>query len=173
MYTFYLNETYQSDQLCTVPFINMKRADLSCHAEIKWLIASCLIDQSSLIFVDEVCCLYWILIYYGIGWVTHATYLIVEYCVCVYYIYLLQNFFFLLLLNKINHILLFHGKSNIYIVKIKVLTLFFSNLVWVFVILERWNIEQIDLSYYDLFGSLKLVLLNSHTLPIKQEVMFY
>ncbi|XP_050288118.1 uncharacterized protein LOC126726798 isoform X1 [Quercus robur] len=60
----------------------MKRADLSCHAEIKWLIASCLIDQSSLIFIDE-----------------------------------------------------------------------------------------IDLPYYDLFGSLKLVLLNSHKLLIKQEAL--
>ncbi|XP_075667778.1 uncharacterized protein LOC142637381 [Castanea sativa] len=82
MYAFYLNETYQNDQLCTVPVINMKRADLSCHAEIKWLIASCLIDQSSLIFIDE-----------------------------------------------------------------------------------------IDLSYYDLFGSLNLVLLNSHKLPTKQEAL--
>nr|POF14463.1 protein prune like [Quercus suber] len=82
IYAFYLNETYQSDQLCTVPVINMKRAGLSCRAEIKWLIASCLIDQSSLIFIDE-----------------------------------------------------------------------------------------IDLSYYDLFGSLKLVLLNSHKLLIKQEAL--
>lgn len=30
--------------------------------------------------------------------------------------------------------------------------------------------EQIDLSYYDVFGSLKLVILNGHKLPTKQEV---
>ncbi|XP_041024411.1 exopolyphosphatase PRUNE1-like [Juglans microcarpa x Juglans regia] len=82
MYAFYLNETCKSDQLCTVPVINMKRADLGSHAEIKWLIESCQIDQSSLFFIDE-----------------------------------------------------------------------------------------IDLSYYDLFGSLKLVLVNSHTLSIKQEAL--
>ncbi|GMY38220.1 exopolyphosphatase PRUNE1-like [Fagus crenata] len=82
MYAFYLNETSKSNQLCTVPVINMKRADLSSHAEIKWLIESCQIDQSSLIFVDE-----------------------------------------------------------------------------------------IDLSYYDLFGSLKVVLLNSQKLPNKQEAL--
>ncbi|KAL5977095.1 hypothetical protein ACLOJK_021437 [Asimina triloba] len=31
-------------------------------------------------------------------------------------------------------------------------------------------IDEIDLSYYDLFGCLKLVLLNGHNLPTKQEV---
>ncbi|XP_059440492.1 uncharacterized protein LOC132172946 isoform X2 [Corylus avellana] len=82
MYAFYLNETCKSNQLCTVPVINMKRAELTSHAEIRWLIESCQIDQSSLIFVDE-----------------------------------------------------------------------------------------IDLSYYDLFGSLKLVLVNSNKLPIKQEAL--
>ncbi|EXB75148.1 Protein prune-like protein [Morus notabilis] len=80
MYAFYLNETQKTDQFCTVPVINMKRADLNAHAELQWLLDSCQIDQSSLIFVDEV-----------------------------------------------------------------------------------------DLSYYDLFGSLKLVLLNGHKLPAKQE----
>ncbi|KAF8413467.1 hypothetical protein HHK36_001454 [Tetracentron sinense] len=80
MYAFYLNETLKSSQLCTVPIINMKRTDVSLHAEIKWLLDSCHIDLSSLIFVDE-----------------------------------------------------------------------------------------IDLSYYDIFGSLKLVLLNSSKLPTKQE----
>lgn len=54
MYAFYLNETLESDQLCTVPVINMKREDLSSHAEMKWLLDSCQIDESSLIFVDEV-----------------------------------------------------------------------------------------------------------------------
>ncbi|XP_034697698.1 exopolyphosphatase PRUNE1-like [Vitis riparia] len=80
MYAFYLNETRKIGQFCTVPVINMKRADLSSHAEIKWLLNSCQIDQSSLIFLDE-----------------------------------------------------------------------------------------IDLSYYDLFGGLKLVLLNGDRLPTKQE----
>ncbi|XAR48013.1 Inorganic diphosphatase [Bertholletia excelsa] len=82
MYAFYLNETARSSHLCIVPVINMKRADLDSHAELKWLLDSCFIDQSSLIFVDE-----------------------------------------------------------------------------------------IDLSYYDLFGSLKLVLLNGNKLPAKQEVL--
>ncbi|XP_021596731.1 uncharacterized protein LOC110603340 isoform X4 [Manihot esculenta] len=53
MYAFYLNETLESDQLCTVPVINMKREDLSSHAEMKWLLDSCQIDELSLIFVDE------------------------------------------------------------------------------------------------------------------------
>ncbi|XP_020536053.1 exopolyphosphatase PRUNE1 isoform X1 [Jatropha curcas] len=82
MYAFYLNETLESDQLCTVPVINMKRADFSSHAELTWLLDSCQIDESSIIFIDE-----------------------------------------------------------------------------------------IDLSYYDLFGSLKLVLLNGHKLPTKQEAL--
>ncbi|KAL5577894.1 hypothetical protein UlMin_019593 [Ulmus minor] len=82
MYAFYLSETRNMDQFCTVPIINMKRADLSSHAELKWLLDSCQIDQESLIFIDE-----------------------------------------------------------------------------------------IDLSYYDLFGSLKLVLLNGHKLPTKQEAL--
>ncbi|KAA8537097.1 hypothetical protein F0562_029575 [Nyssa sinensis] len=82
MYAFYLNETLKSNQFCTVPIINMRRADLNSHAKLKWLLDSCHIDQLSLIFVDE-----------------------------------------------------------------------------------------IDLSYYDLFGSLKLVLLNGNTLPAKQEAL--
>ncbi|XP_068322935.1 uncharacterized protein [Pyrus communis] len=81
-YAFYLNETQKSDQFCTVPVINMKRSDINSKAELKWLLDSCQIDQSSLIFVDE-----------------------------------------------------------------------------------------IDLSYYDLFGSLKVVLLNGHKLPAKQEAL--
>lgn len=82
MYAFYLNETQQSEQLCVVPVINTKRTDLDSHGEINWLLESCGIDHSSLVFADE-----------------------------------------------------------------------------------------IDLSYYDLFGSLKLVLVNSSTLPVKQEVL--
>ncbi|XVF23012.1 hypothetical protein REPUB_Repub13aG0001200 [Reevesia pubescens] len=82
MYAYYLNETLESHQFCTVPVINMKRTELNSHAELKWLLDSCQIDQSSLIFIDE-----------------------------------------------------------------------------------------IDLSYYDLFGSLKLVLLNGSRLPSKQEAL--
>lgn len=82
MYAFHLNETLRSSQLCTVPIINMKRADLDSHTELKWLLDSCYIDHLSLVFVDE-----------------------------------------------------------------------------------------IDLSYYDLFGSLKLVLLNGDRLPAKQEAL--
>ncbi|KAF9673109.1 hypothetical protein SADUNF_Sadunf11G0114500 [Salix dunnii] len=82
MYALYLNETIKSDQLCTVPIINMKRSGLSSHAEIKWLLDSCHIDESSLLFVDE-----------------------------------------------------------------------------------------IDLSYFDLFGCLKLVLVNGHKLPTRQEAL--
>jgi exopolyphosphatase len=54
MYAFYLNETLESDEFCTVPIINMKRTDLSSHAELKWLLDSCHIDVPSLLFVDEV-----------------------------------------------------------------------------------------------------------------------
>ncbi|KAE8710989.1 hypothetical protein F3Y22_tig00110317pilonHSYRG00058 [Hibiscus syriacus] len=82
MYAYYLNETLGNDQFCTVPVINTKRAEFNSHAELKWLLDSSQIDQSSLIFIDE-----------------------------------------------------------------------------------------IDLSYYDLFGSLKLVLLNGSKLPSKQEAL--
>ncbi|OMO82719.1 hypothetical protein COLO4_22875 [Corchorus olitorius] len=82
MYAFYLNEMLESHQFCTVPVINMRRTELNSHAELKWLLDSCQIDQSSLIFIDE-----------------------------------------------------------------------------------------IDLSYYDLFGSLKLVLLNGAKLPTKLEAL--
>ncbi|KAK2995281.1 hypothetical protein RJ640_029612, partial [Escallonia rubra] len=81
-YAFYLNETLKNDQFCTVPVVNMKRADLNSHSELKWLLDSCNIDQACLIFFDE-----------------------------------------------------------------------------------------IDLSYYDLFGSLKIVLLNGDKLPTKQEAL--
>ncbi|XP_047313165.1 exopolyphosphatase PRUNE1-like [Impatiens glandulifera] len=54
MYAFYLNETRKCSSLCTVPVINMKRADLDNHNEIKWLLVSCRIDQSSMIFIDEI-----------------------------------------------------------------------------------------------------------------------
>lgn len=55
MYAFYLNLVQENELFCTVPVINMKRADLNTHAELKWLLDSCQIDLSSLIFVDEVC----------------------------------------------------------------------------------------------------------------------
>ncbi|KAI3991612.1 hypothetical protein MKX01_009654 [Papaver californicum] len=54
LYAFYLSETLKSSQLCTVPIINMKRGDLNSHAELTWLLESCHIDLSSLIFVDEI-----------------------------------------------------------------------------------------------------------------------
>ncbi|KAK4440285.1 hypothetical protein Salat_0363400 [Sesamum alatum] len=54
MYAFYLDETLGSNQFCTVPIINMNRADLGSHADLQWLIFSCHIDLSSLIFVDEI-----------------------------------------------------------------------------------------------------------------------
>ncbi|RWR88714.1 exopolyphosphatase PRUNE1-like protein isoform X1 [Cinnamomum micranthum f. kanehirae] len=82
LYAFYLDEMLNDSRLCTIPIINMKRADLNMHAELKWLLDSCQIDQSSLVFIDE-----------------------------------------------------------------------------------------IDLSYYDQFGSLKLVLLNGHKLPTKLEAL--
>ncbi|CAN4080301.1 unnamed protein product [Withania somnifera] len=54
MYAFYLNETLNDDQLCTVPVINMKRSDVHSRAELRWLLDSCFVDQSSLIFIDEI-----------------------------------------------------------------------------------------------------------------------
>ncbi|KAI4331973.1 hypothetical protein L6164_016917 [Bauhinia variegata] len=53
-YAFYLNESLKSQQFCTVPIINIKRSNLGSHAELKWLLDSCQIDQSSLIFEDEI-----------------------------------------------------------------------------------------------------------------------
>lgn len=82
MYAFYLNESLENKLFCTVPIINMMRADMESRAELKWLLDACHVDQSSLVFIDE-----------------------------------------------------------------------------------------IDLSYYDLFGSLRLVLLNCNKLPAKQEVL--
>ena len=54
MYAFYLHKTQNTDQFCTVPVINMKRADLNAHTDLQWLLDSCQIDQTNLIFVDEV-----------------------------------------------------------------------------------------------------------------------
>nr|KYP68784.1 Protein prune isogeny [Cajanus cajan] len=54
MYSFYLTVTSESDQFCTVPIININRANLSSNVELKWLLDSCHIDQSSLIFADEI-----------------------------------------------------------------------------------------------------------------------
>lgn len=54
MYSFYLHVTSESNQFCTVPIININRANLGSHVELKWLLDSCHIDQSSLIFADEV-----------------------------------------------------------------------------------------------------------------------
>ncbi|KAL2982721.1 hypothetical protein AAZX31_12G002500 [Glycine max] len=54
MYSFYLHVTSESNQFCTVPIININRANLGSHVELKWLLDSCHIDQSSLIFADEI-----------------------------------------------------------------------------------------------------------------------
>ncbi|KAK6150174.1 hypothetical protein DH2020_017699 [Rehmannia glutinosa] len=54
MYAFYLDETLKNNQFCTVPVINMKRANLDSRADLLWLLDSCHIDLSSLIFVDEI-----------------------------------------------------------------------------------------------------------------------
>ncbi|KAL3851544.1 hypothetical protein ACJIZ3_013426 [Penstemon smallii] len=54
MYAFYLHETLKSKQFCTVPVINMKRADLDSRADLQWLFESCHIDLTSLIFIDEI-----------------------------------------------------------------------------------------------------------------------
>ncbi|QCD89034.1 exopolyphosphatase [Vigna unguiculata] len=53
-YSFYLDVTSESDQYCTVPIININRTNLGSHVELKWLLDSCHIDQSSLIFADEI-----------------------------------------------------------------------------------------------------------------------
>lgn len=55
MYAFYLDETLKSKQFCIVPVINMKRANLDSHADVQWLLDSCHVDLSSLVFIDEVC----------------------------------------------------------------------------------------------------------------------
>lgn len=55
MYAFCLNEMFSSDRLCTVPVVNLRRADLNTQAELKWLISSCQVDETALIFLDEVC----------------------------------------------------------------------------------------------------------------------
>jgi len=54
MYAFYLSETRKDSQFCTVPIISMKREDLITRFELKWLIKSCGMDESNLVFIDEV-----------------------------------------------------------------------------------------------------------------------
>ncbi|XP_072969118.1 uncharacterized protein [Typha angustifolia] len=54
MYAFFLNETQISKQLCTVPIINISRTDFNTHAELKWLLRSCRVEEINLVFVDEV-----------------------------------------------------------------------------------------------------------------------
>ena len=51
---FFLNETQTSSQHCVLPVINTKRADFMAHSELKWLLNSCRVDESSIVFVDEV-----------------------------------------------------------------------------------------------------------------------
>ncbi|KAJ0809783.1 putative inorganic diphosphatase [Helianthus annuus] len=54
MYSFYLHQTDETFQFCTVPVINLKRTDINSHGELEWLLSSCNIDRSSLLFIDEV-----------------------------------------------------------------------------------------------------------------------
>ncbi|MFS7905466.1 putative DHHA2 domain, tetratricopeptide-like helical domain superfamily, DHHA2 domain superfamily [Helianthus anomalus] len=54
MYSFYLHQTDETFQFCTVPVINLKRTDIDSHGELEWLLSSCNIDRSSLLFIDEV-----------------------------------------------------------------------------------------------------------------------
>ncbi|KAG6393880.1 hypothetical protein SASPL_144454 [Salvia splendens] len=54
MYAFHVDETIKSNHFFTVPVINMKRADLDTHVNVRWLLNSCHIDLSSLIFIDEI-----------------------------------------------------------------------------------------------------------------------
>ncbi|CAL9043396.1 unnamed protein product, partial [Musa banksii] len=51
---FFLNETQTSSQHCVLPVINTKRADFMAHSELKWLLNSCRVDESSIVFVDEI-----------------------------------------------------------------------------------------------------------------------
>ncbi|XP_051129054.1 uncharacterized protein LOC127249973 [Andrographis paniculata] len=53
-FAFYLDWTNSSSQFCCVPVINMKRADLDSQSDLNWLLHSCRIDLSSLIFIDEI-----------------------------------------------------------------------------------------------------------------------
>ncbi|KAI7740405.1 hypothetical protein M8C21_022147 [Ambrosia artemisiifolia] len=54
MYSLYLHETDKTSQFCTVPVINLKRTDINSHGELDWLLSSCNIDLSSILFIDEV-----------------------------------------------------------------------------------------------------------------------
>ncbi|KAK1260433.1 hypothetical protein QJS04_geneDACA023637 [Acorus gramineus] len=53
-YAFFLNEMLEDSKSCTVPIINVKRADLNAHKELMWLLHSCRVEESDLIFIDEV-----------------------------------------------------------------------------------------------------------------------
>lgn len=132
MYAFYLNETFSSNQMCTVPIINMSRADLNSHAELKWILSSCQIDESSLVFIDEVGHNHWCLQIDETALENTWFHTLCD-SLCLYYWYIIV--FWLFSTNKFCYLS-----------------------------------GQIDLFYYDLFGSLKLVLLNSHKLPNRIEV---
>uniref|UniRef100_A0A7N0TG72 Uncharacterized protein n=1 Tax=Kalanchoe fedtschenkoi TaxID=63787 RepID=A0A7N0TG72_KALFE len=54
MYAFYLSETTDDEEVCLVPIINIKRADLNARIDVKLLLDSCQIDHTSLIFLDEI-----------------------------------------------------------------------------------------------------------------------
>ncbi|KAM0950727.1 putative inorganic diphosphatase [Dioscorea sansibarensis] len=54
LYAYFLNETKESRYNCIVPVINMERDDLRIHPELNWLLHSCQIEVSSLVFIDEI-----------------------------------------------------------------------------------------------------------------------
>ncbi|XP_039114115.1 exopolyphosphatase PRUNE1-like isoform X1 [Dioscorea cayenensis subsp. rotundata] len=54
LYAYFLNEARESRYDCFVPVINMERDDLRIHPELNWLLHSCQIEVSSLVFIDEI-----------------------------------------------------------------------------------------------------------------------
>nr|GEV25972.1 protein prune homolog isoform X2 [Tanacetum cinerariifolium] len=54
MYACDLNEIDIGSQYCTVHVFNNKRTRLNSHDELKWLLNTCDIDHSSLLFIDDI-----------------------------------------------------------------------------------------------------------------------
>ncbi|XP_020100001.1 protein prune homolog [Ananas comosus] len=53
-YAFFLHEYKTNSHHCTVPIINISRAEFNAHAELKWLLRSCRVEETHLVFIDEV-----------------------------------------------------------------------------------------------------------------------
>ncbi|XP_042445872.1 exopolyphosphatase PRUNE1-like [Zingiber officinale] len=51
---FFLSETRPSSQICVLPVINCRHSDFVMHSELKWLLKTCRVDESSLVFIDEI-----------------------------------------------------------------------------------------------------------------------